>query len=103
MKDNPDFWPEITEWCSQCKKTRHVKLVIDEKAKKLVKTRKDIEEVAGVTGKIKVVSEETDKEAKVLEVVKAEVIKEEDTVIGEVLSSPVSFWRPCEDRSEVSE
>ena len=60
-----------------------------------------------MTRKIEVASGETDMSGKVLEVVKAEINMEEDTVIGEVEafskpSCPVTFWRPWEDRSEAT-
>ena len=60
----------------------------------LVKTGKDIEEMVGVTEKIEVVSDETEKETKALEEVKVEVNSEKVTA---------RFWRPWEDRSDVSE
>ena len=94
MKDNPEFWPEVTEWCSECKKTRRVKLLIDETLMKQVKTGKDIEEMVGVTEKIEVVSDETEKETKALQEVKVQVNSEKVTA---------RFWRPWEDRSDVSE
>ena len=82
MKDHPDFWPEVTEWCSEFKKTRHVKLVMDMKVKKLVKTRKV---VVGVTEKIMEISRVTDQGEKVAEDVMTDKDKVEHKVICEVI------------------
>ena len=40
IKDHPGFWSEVTEWCSMCKKTRQLKLVMDQKVKRVGKDDK---------------------------------------------------------------